>query len=366
MSRKRSLWSFLFVGLLLFVLIFAGCADEPAEDPVDEPDEEVDEDVDEEEEAEPDEDLYEGDLLANSVWPEDNHQTRALYELSERLQAATDGRVGFNIQSGGALGYTDPELITGVRDGIVPVSTIMASGAAGEEPLLDVTTLPFLLRDYDEARLFYDTYKPYFNEILEDKWNQKLLLVSPWPGAGIWTQHPVESVDDMVGLETRTYDRNGALVMEAAGGTPHPLPFSEVYSSLATGVIDSVITSTPTAVDAKFWEVLDYYTPMFMTLGMEMFVINMDEFNAMDSGTQETLLSVAAELEDDLWNNIAEIDRENEQICVDNGIEVVEPPDQYFEDIAAVTSEIREEWLQEQAPPEAQQIVDEFNEKVGR
>jgi len=361
LGRKSVFLSFLVVSLLVFALVFAGCAEEPVEEPVDEPDEEVDE-VDE---AEPDEDLYEAELLTNSVWPEDNHQTQALYELSDRLEGATDGRVSFNVQSGGALGYTDPELIAGVRDGIVPVSAIMMSGAAGEEPLLDVTTLPFLMQNYDEARLFCEVYTPYFDELLADKWNQKLLLISPWPGAGIWTQHPVESVEDMEGLETRTYDRNGALVMEAVGGTPHPLPFSEVYSSLATGVIDSVITSTPTAVDANFWEVLDYFTPMFMTLGMEMFVINLDEFNAMDSGTQETLLSVAAELEDDLWDQIEEIDRENEQICVDNGIEVVDPPQEFFDDIAEVTENIREEWL-EDAPPEAQQIVDEFYEKVDR
>jgi len=359
LSRKKSLWGLLVVGLLVFALVLAGCAEEPVDEPVDEPDEEVDE-------VEPDEDLYEGELLANSVWPEDNHQTRALYELSNRIEEATDGRVAFNIQSGGALGYTDPELLTGVRDGIVPVSAIMASGAAGEEPLFDVTTLPFLLRDYDEARLFSEIYKPYFEDVLENKWNQKLLLVSPWPGAGIWTQHPVESVEDMEGLETRTYDRNGALVMEAVGGTPHPLPFSEVYSSLATGVIDSVITSTPTAVDAKFWEVLDYYTPMFMTLGMELFVINMDEFEAMDSATQDTIIALSEELEDDLWDQISEIDRENEQITVENGIEVVDPPEQYFEDIAEVTRDIREEWLEEDAPPEAQEIVDEFHEQVDR
>jgi len=363
--RKSIFLSFLVVSLLVFALVFAGCADEPVEEPVDEPVDEPEEDVDEVDEAEPDEDLYEAVLLTNSVWPEDNHQTKALYELSDRLEAATDGRVSFNVQSGGALGYTDPELIAGVRDGIVPVSAIMMSGAAGEEPLLDVTTLPFLMQNYEEARLFCDIYTPYFDELLADKWNQKLLLISPWPGAGIWTQSPVESVEDMQGLETRTYDRNGALVMEAVGGTPHPLPFAEVYSSLATGVIDSVITSTPTAVDANFWEVLDYFTPMFMTLGMEMFVINLDEFNAMDAGTQETLLSVAQELEDDLWEQIAEIDQRNKQITVDNGIEVVDPPQEFFDDIAEVTSDIREEWLAD-APAPAQEIVEEFNAAVGR
>jgi TRAP-type transport system periplasmic protein len=42
--------------------------------------------------------------------------------------------------------------------------------------------------------------------------------------------------------------------MEAIGATPFSLPFSETYPSLKSGLIDSVMTSTPSAVDGEFWK----------------------------------------------------------------------------------------------------------------
>ncbi len=354
MTKKRG-----FLLLLCVVLVFAfaisGCG---TDDPV-ETDDPADDDPDE------DEPRVSVNWIANSVWPPSNHQTIALEEYASRVKDATGGNVVIDVQSGGALGYQGPELLQVVRDGLVPVSAIMASGAAGAEPLLNVTTLPFIVQDYTEARLFIDIGFPYFYENLETKWNQKLLLVSPWPGAGLWTQNPIESVDDMVGLKTRTYDTNGALVIEAGGGTPYPLPFSEVYSSLATGVIDSVITSTPTAVDAKFWEVLDYYTPMFLTLGMEFFTVNLDEFNKLDQASQEDMIRIAQEMQDELWEAIVGIDSGMEQITNENGITTVQPTQEFMDDLVEMSADIRNEWLAT-APEEAREIVDEFNSKVGR
>jgi TRAP-type C4-dicarboxylate transport system substrate-binding protein len=111
-------------------------------------------------------------------------------------------------------------------------------------PLFGVVTLPFLIQSFQEGKVLNDIARPYFDKAAE-KWNQKILYISPWPAAGFWTKKEIKSVADMKGIKMRTYDKNGALVVQAVGGTPYPLPFSEVYSALATGVIDSVLTSTP-------------------------------------------------------------------------------------------------------------------------
>ena len=86
-------------------------------------------------------------------------------------------------------------------------------------------------------------------------------LHRPLAGSGSRTKKKATTLEDFKGLKTKTYDKNGALVMEAVGATPFALPFSEVYTSLQTGLIDSVMTSTPTAVDGKFWEVLKSSSP---------------------------------------------------------------------------------------------------------
>jgi len=343
---------------MVATLAFAGCGGQ-------EPAEEAPETNGEEATEAPDEDLVSVEWIANSVWPQNNHHSVGLNEFAEKLSDGTDGRVQLNVQVGGALGYDGPELLRAVRDNLVPISDMLSSGVAGDEQIFEIVTLPFLVLDFDEARTLTNIARPYFDEIAESKWNQKILYVAPWPAAGIWSQREINSMEDMEGLRTRTYDRNGALVMEAVGATPYPLPFSEVYSSLATGVIDSVLTSSPTAVDASFWEVLDYFAPLSVTTATNMVTINLDEFNKLDSATQETVLSIAAEMEETMWANVAALDEEMRGIANENGIETLEPDAEFLSNLSDVTEEIRAEWLEE-APPEAQEILDEFYATIDR
>lgn len=303
--------------------------------------------------------------IANEVYPEDNHNTQALFDFADKLNEDTDGQVELDVMAGGALGYEGLELLSAVRDNAVPVSDMLTSGVAGDEPLFEIVTLPFLVLDFDEGKVLSDIARPYFDEVAEEKWNQKILYVTPWPAAGFWTKEKVEAVEDMEGLKMRTYDKNGALVVEAGGGTPHPLAFSEVYSSLSTGVIDSVLTSSPTAVDAKFWEVLDYYSPVNVTMATNMVTVNLDEFNKLDEETQEAVIKAGEEMEEIVWEDVAKLDEDQIAVSEENGIETIEPSEEFLSDLSDLTEDIREEWL-ETAPEEAQEIVDKFYDEVDR
>ncbi len=342
---KKITFISILVLILMFSLLITGCGDGQQ--------------VEEDNSSEP------VNWVANSVWPPNNHQSVGLQEFAVKVTEVTDGKVELAVQTGGALGYKGPELLKVVRDGLVPVSDMLTSGVAGDEPIFGVVTLPFLIQSFEEGKILNDIARPYFDEVAEGKWNQKILYISPWPAAGFWTKNEVTSLADMEGLKMRTYDKNGALVVEAAGGTPYPLPFSEVYSSLATGAIDSVLTSTPTAVDAKFWEVLDYYVPANVTMATDLVTVNLDEFNKLDAETQEALINAGKEMEEKMWEDVAKLDQDKESISNENGIETLEPSKEFLNELSAVTEDIRQEWLSD-APAEAQEIVDKFKEEVGR
>lgn len=305
-------------------------------------------------------------LLANAVYPEANHTTGALIEFAEKVNEATDGQVTIDVMAGGALGFEGPELLSAVRDNAVPISDILTSGVAGDEPLFELVTLPFLVQNFEEAETLKNIARPYFEKVAEENWNQKILYIIPWPFAGFWTQDPVQSAEDMKGLKMRTYDTNGALVVEAGGGTPHPLPFSEVYSGLSTGIIDSVLTSSPTAVDASFWEVLDYYSPVNVTMATSFASINLDEFNKLDAAAQEAIIQAGKEIEEKLWQEVPVLDENQVKIATDNGIEKIEVSEAFMQELTKMTEDIRNDWLENSAPEEAKEIVNKFYEEVGR
>jgi TRAP-type C4-dicarboxylate transport system substrate-binding protein len=302
---------------------------------------------------------------ANSVWPPKNEHSVGLVEFAEKVKKATNGELELVVSSGGALGYKGPELLKVVRDGLVPVSDMLISGVAGDEKGFQIVTLPFLVRDFDELRTLITIARPSFDKTAEGKWKQKILYIAPWPGAGLWTKKKITTVAEMKGLKTRTYDKNGALVMEAVGATPLALPFSEVYTSLQTGVIDSVMTSTPTAVDAKFWEVLKYFEPLNITIATNMVTVNLAAFRKLPKAQQDALVKAGKEMEESMWVKVKKWDKDMEAISNKNGIETVKPTRQLTADLEKVTKGIRDEWLKA-APPEGKKIYEEFQKKVKR
>ncbi|OPY92133.1 MAG: 2,3-diketo-L-gulonate-binding periplasmic protein YiaO precursor [Syntrophaceae bacterium PtaU1.Bin231] len=301
---------------------------------------------------------------ANSVWPPKNMHSVGLTEFAEKVKKATNGDLEMAVHTGGALGYKGPDLLKAVRDGLVPVSDMLISGVAGDEKVFQIVTLPFLVRNFDELRLLLDVSQPYFDKSAQ-KWGQKILYIAPWPGAGLWTKKKIITLEEMKGLKTRTYDKNGALVMEAVGATPFALPFSEVYTSLQTGLIDSVMTSTPTAVDAKFWEVLKYYQPLFITAATDMVTVNLKAFQKLPKAQQDALVKIGKEMEAAMWANVKTWDSEQEAISNKNGIETVKPSVKLIGELEKITENIRAEWLKT-APADGKKIYDEFMKKVKR
>ncbi|NLL37173.1 MAG: TRAP transporter substrate-binding protein [Fretibacterium sp.] len=304
--------------------------------------------------------------IAYSTWPESNHHTIGLKEFAQRVEEATGGRVKMTVHSGGALGYKGTEILSVVRDNLVQVSDMSLGNVAGEEPVFGITTLPFMLQDMQEGYTLNQLARDGYNDLLSKKWGQIILYTAPWPMAGFWTQKEIRVIEDLKGTKMRTYDRNTGLVVSALGGTPYPLPFADVYSSLATGAINSCLTSTPTAVDAKFWEVLKYYTPTSVAMTQDAVTINLNVFNKLPEDLQKIVLSVGEEMQKKMWEEVGpKLDKTMEDLCVKKGIIVTQPSEEFIAALYNQTKDIREDWLKN-APEEAKKIYADFMAKIGR
>ena len=82
-------------------------------------------------------------------------------------------------------------------------------------------------------------------------------------------------------------------------------------------------------------------------------------------GLSLAILTSCKDMEKEMWEKVAKLDKDQEAISNKNGITTVKPSKETLDELAKVTKDIREDWLKT-APPEAKQIVAEFNKKVGR
>lgn len=241
-------------------------------------------------------------LDLNATYGATSFHTQGAMAFAELAKKYSDGSVEITVHPGGSLGFKGAELLKVVKDGQVPMSDILMGVVAGSEKVFGISSLPRLVGTFKEARELYDASLPLYEKAAA-KWNQKFLYAAPWPPSGLVTKGTVNSVADLKNLKTRTYDKNGANFLRSLGGSPVSLPWGEVYSSLRTGMIDSVLTSAESTKNGKFWEVLDSFKTINYAFPLNMVTINLDYWNALSAEQQKAVLKAAAETGANQWAN---------------------------------------------------------------
>ncbi|WP_366657975.1 TRAP transporter substrate-binding protein [Fodinicurvata sp. EGI_FJ10296] len=297
------------------------------------------------------------------VWPEGNFHTQNHNTFAEAVEEATDGEVQIQVHSGGALGLGGPEMLAAVRDRIVPIGDILLNQQVGEEPIFGMESLPYLAPSFDDLAVLQGIARDHYDEVAERN-NQKILYMVPWPGQAVYTTEPVETIEDLEGVQIRVVDSMGSRFFEALGASPVQLPWGEVVPGLATGTINGVTTSSSSGVDGNFWEFLDYMNRFNWQGSAIMVNVNLDAWNALSEEHREAIEAIAEDLEPQFWENARAEDEEKIAILEENGIEVTEPTPELRESLLEVSRPMWEEFMED--VPESREIIEAYLEEVGR
>lgn len=283
-------------------------------------------------------------------------------EFAEKVSEATNGEVTVIVHEGGALGLKDEDQFSAVADGIVPLSNILMGASIGSAPIFGLSTMPFYVRGFDEARLLHDIARPHYEEAAES-FNQKILYTHPWSPSALQTKRPMDAYEDIKGLNIRTYDRNGTEVLNKAGANAIVMSWGDVYPALATGTIDSVLTSAQSGASGHLYEVLDHFTRVNFAIPLNMTNINLDTWNSLTEEQRQAIEEVAAEMEELEWSRAVEQMESDESTLAEHGMELkLEISDEFASKLAADGQEIMDEWS-DQTGPVAEEILQEFEER---
>ena len=126
-----------------------------------------------------------------------------------------------------------------------------------------VPSLPYIFKDRDTA--IEVCQSEIGDQLLQDVTDSGTGFVGVgWlvdtPRSFFTAKTPVKTLDDLKGIKIRSVEANLYLDYKAAlGMNPTPLAFSEVYTSLSTGVIDAAANTMDSFVSNKLYEVCDYF-----------------------------------------------------------------------------------------------------------
>lgn len=309
------------------------------------------------------------DVLAKYKWdvhlnyPAGNFHSKGAQRFADRVKEATKGELEIVLHPGSALGFKGPELLRAVAEGQLSLAEIPTGMVEGDAPVLALTAQPFLSTNAFEQRLLYQIAKPTYAKILK-KFNQFTLYTSVWPFSGIYTQRSIKSEADLKGLKMRVYDGTGLSFGKATGIAARKMPFSEVYPAMKAGLLDSMYTSSVSGVDAKAWEVLEYFTPINIVGPVNMMNANIDAWNKLPKSIQAKVLEVAAEMEDEMWNLAGDMDRKSRATLKEKGMTIYPVSKKFRSDLGKIGTKLRNEWGKK-AGKDAQNILKEYDKITG-
>ncbi len=292
-----------------------------------------------------------------AAYPATNFHSENLAQFAADVDKASGGKLKITVHPGASL-FKAPEIKRAVQGGQAQLGEILLVNFANEDPLYEADGLPFLATGYDGAMKLYKAQKPLLEKKLAAQ-GMMMLFAVPWPPQGIYTNRDLKSAADMKGLKWRAYSPATAKIAELVGAQPVTIQAAELTQAMATGTIDSYMSSGATGFDTKTFEHIKRFYDTQAWLPKNAVIVNKKAFDALDQAARDALLKAGAEAETRGWKVSQEKNGWYKEQLTKNGMAVVEPPAQLMADFKKVGDTMLADWLKK-AGADGQAMVDAF------
>jgi TRAP-type C4-dicarboxylate transport system substrate-binding protein len=168
----------------------------------------------------------------------------------------------------------------------------------------------------------------------------------------------------MKGLKWRAYSPVTARIAELVGAQPVTVQQAELAQAMATGVIDSYMSSASTGYDTKTYEYIKKFYDTQAWLPKNAVIVNKRAFDALDATTQNALKKAAAQAEERGWKLSQEKNTWYRQELSKNGMAIVEPTSELKDGLQKVGKQMIAEWLKN-AGADGQAMIDAYDKAAG-
>ena len=191
---------------------------------------------------------------------EDHPLHVAVVAFAQDVYEGTDGNVNVSIFPNAMLG-TDIEVLQQLQTGVIDLTRVGAASLESFSEVFSAFTVPFLFEDQEHFyRVMEGEVGQRFFDIAAD---DGLLGLTFYDGGArsFYTNIPIHTPDDLVGLNVRVMDNPASVrMMQLLGGSAVPMAFGDIYTALQQGVIDGA-ENNPTALTlSAHGEVSDYFS----------------------------------------------------------------------------------------------------------
>ena len=232
----------------------------------------------------------------------------AVENMGKKLDAATQGRIKFQMFPGSVLGG-EKEMIEQAQVGAINVLRTSLGPVGPVVPEVNVFNMPFVFRSIAHMRAVIDG--PIGQDLLDKISASPARLVGlAWMDGGsrsLYTKKPVRKPEDLKGQKIRMMG-NPLFVdtMNAMGGNGIAMGYGEVFTAIQTGVIDGAENNPPSLYTANHFKAgAKFYTQTNHLIIPEILVMSKVTWDKLSAADQAAVKKAARESQLDqrqLWD----------------------------------------------------------------
>lgn len=295
------------------------------------------------------------DLAA--AYPPGNFHTENLMAFAKDVEAMTNGKLALTIHANASL-FKAPEIKRAVQGGQAQAGEVLISNFANENVLYGIDVLPFVATSYAAAAKLDQASRPALEKVLA-KQGMALLYTVPWPPQGLYSKKALAAASDLKGVKFRSYNPATAKIAELFGAIPVTIQAAELSQALATGVVESYISSGSTGYDSKTYEQLKYWYDTQAWLPRNLVIVNKKALDALDPAARDGLLKASKAAEERGWKVSEEKNRWYIDQLRDKGMTIEAPSAKMTEEFKKVGDVMVEDWVKK-AGPDGKAILDAY------
>jgi len=292
-----------------------------------------------------------------TAYPPANYHTENIVQFAKDVDAATGGKLKITVHPNASL-FKAPEIKRAVQSGQAQAGEILLANFANENPIYALDGVPFLATTYPQAKKLYDASRPAMDKLLGAQ-GIKVLFMVPWAPQGIYSKKEIGSVADLRGIKWRAYSPATAKIAELIGAQPVQIQQAELSAAMATGVIESYMSSGSTGYDTKTYESIKNFYDTQAWIPKNAVLVNAKAFDALDPATKAAVTKAAADAEARGWKVAQEKNDEYKRLLTERGMKIHKPSTKLDADMRQVGTIMQADWLKV-AGPDGAAIVDAY------
>tara|TARA_R110000868_G_scaffold127613_1_gene335418 strand:+ start:110 stop:1117 length:1008 start_codon:yes stop_codon:yes gene_type:complete len=261
-----------------------------------------------------------------------NHSVhKAMVKMGEDLAMLSGGKLKLEIYPSQQLG-TERENLELLQIGSLDMTKISVGTLENFAPKMKILGLPYLFRDREHSFKVLDG--PIGKKLLgegEKFWLKGLGYYDAGSRSFYTKDRPIKTPEDLKGLKIRVMESVTAIEMvKELGGSPTPISWGELYTSLQQGVVDGAENNPPSFYLSRHYEVCKFYSLDEHTVLPDVLVIGTHFWDKLSKQEQEWLQKAvdnSVVYQRKLW---AEAEAEALREVQKAGVEIIYPDKELF------------------------------------